>query len=727
MDFAVILAFAGALPAGGLALSVAWQERRSLAHWAFVLGMVVLATESLFSGLSADALLPENMVHWQNWRLVTTSFLPGIWLFFSLTYARGNYREFLAKWRFLLLGAFLIPVGLAVGLRANLITSIGQTPTNGWILKLGAGGFTLYLFLLLSAVLVLMNLERTFRAAVGTMRWRIKFMILGLGLLFAVRAYTSSQVLLFRSVSLSLEAVNSAALLMACLLVLRSLFRTGHFDQNVYPSHSVLHNSFTVMLAGIYLLIVGVLAKVVAFLGGDATFALKSFVVLVGLVLLTMVLLSDRVRLYARRFVSRHFQRPLYDYRTIWRTFTEGTARCVEQADLCSAITKLVSQVFQALSVTVWLRVDGKEKLTFAASTSLSDTKAAHLALDAADASQVISALSIHPDPVDLDSCKETWASALRRLHPGEFRKGGNRVCVPMLAGGELLGIITLGDRVGGVPFSLQDFDLLRSVSDQAAASLLNIQLSQRLSQGKQLEAFQAMSAFFVHDLKNTASTLSLMLQNLPVHFQDPKFRQDALRGVSKTVNHINDLISRLGLLRQELTISTIESDLNELVTAALKGLARGPAKDASIPISTSNSPISAFSFQLSDFTAELHPLPKVHLDPAQIQNVVTNLVLNAREAVGPDGQIKIETSQRNGSVILTVTDNGCGMTPEFVERSLFRPFQTTKKQGIGIGMFQCKTIVEAHRGRIEVDSEPGKGTTFRIFLPADQKISDNT
>ena len=85
-----------------------------------------------------------------------------------------------------------------------------------------------------------------------------------------------------------------------------------------------------------------------------------------------------------------------------------------------------------------------------------------------------------------------------------------------------MLGFLILGDRVGGVPFSVQDLDLLKSISDQSAASLLNIQLSQRLSQAKQLEAFQAMSAFFVHDLKNTASTLSLMLQNLPVALPGP-------------------------------------------------------------------------------------------------------------------------------------------------------------------------------------------------------------
>ena len=521
---------------------------------------------------------------------------------------------------------------------------------------------------------------------------------------------------------------------MACVLILRSLFRVGHFEVNVYPSHSILHNSLTVMLAGIYLVIVGVLAKVVAFFGGDASFALKAFLVLVSLVLLTMLLLSDRVRLNTKRFVSRHFQRPLYDYRTVWRTFTEGTARRVEQPDLCGQIVKLVSETFQALSVTVWLVDDQKENLAFAASTSLFETKASHLQLDRADAAQVMAALSQHPAPLDLDSSKELWAAPLRRLHPDEFRKGGNRVCVPMIAGGELLGVMTLGDRVGAVAYSLQDFDLLKSVSDQAAASLLNIQLSQKLWQAKQLEAFQAMSAFFVHDLKNTASTLSLMLQNLPVHFNDPKFREDALRGISKTVTHINDLIGRLSLLRQELAVQPVESDLNELVMEALEGEETGDSPEGpgfrklkrqsrEVGISQAQEPGAS----RIEVQKELRALPKVRVDPIQIRNVITNLVLNAREAVGVGGQIRVETSQRNGWVVLGVADNGCGMTPEFVQRSLFRPFQTTKKKGIGIGMFQCKMIVEAHRGRIEVESEPGRGTAFRVLLPLDNLKSSSS
>jgi signal transduction histidine kinase len=93
-------------------------------------------------------------------------------------------------------------------------------------------------------------------------------------------------------------------------------------------------------------------------------------------------------------------------------------------------------------------------------------------------------------------------------------------------------------------------------------------------------------------------------------------------------------------------------------------------------------------------------------------------LLLNAREALRPGGEVRVETNQSNGWAVLSVSDDGCGMTPAFLKTSLFRPFQTTKKKGLGIGMFQSKMIVEAHRGKIQVESEPGAGTTFRVMLP---------
>jgi signal transduction histidine kinase len=217
------------------------------------------------------------------------------------------------------------------------------------------------------------------------------------------------------------------------------------------------------------------------------------------------------------------------------------------------------------------------------------------------------------------------------------------------------------------------------------------------------LEAFQTMSAFFVHDLKNTASTLSLMLQNLPKHFDDPSFRQDALRAISKSVDRINALIGRLGYFRQKMDVIPVLTDLNALIRNTVGGLGAGEAERVRM---------------------ELNPVPGVRVDPDQIQKVITNLVLNAREALGEGGQISIRTEPDAGGVMVSVSDTGCGMTPQFMEQSLFRPFQTTKPDGLGIGLFHSKMIVEAHRGKIEVQSRRNEGTTFRVSFPGAGEIT---
>jgi signal transduction histidine kinase len=193
------------------------------------------------------------------------------------------------------------------------------------------------------------------------------------------------------------------------------------------------------------------------------------------------------------------------------------------------------------------------------------------------------------------------------------------------------------------------------------------------------------------------------MLQNLPAHYNDPAFREDALRGLGKAAQHIDDLIKRLTLLRQEMAIRPAEVDLNELVAKVLATLERSPR---------------------ARIVQELRPLPKQAIDSEQLEKVIVNLLLNAHEALNGEGEIRVATQEHKDWTVVSVSDNGCGMPPDFVQRSLFRPFQTTKKHGIGIGMFQSKMIVEAHHGRIEVESEVGKGTTFRVLLPVKHTVT---
>ena len=257
---------------------------------------------------------------------------------------------------------------------------------------------------------------------------------------------------------------------------------------------------------------------------------------------------------------------------------------------------------------------------------------------------------------------------------------------------------MTLGKRVMDQPLSFQDYELLRTMGDQSAAALLNLRLSEKLRQAKELEAFQTMSAFFMHDLKNLASKLSLVSQNMPKYYDNEEFRQDAMQTVSQSVDKIKGMCSRLSLLSQTLDMNPRETCLDDIVRSTVSEM-NGVLK----------------STVETDFA---DGLPLLLLDEEQMRKVLENLLINACEAMGEGGRILVATRKRDAWVELSVSDTGTGMTQEFMEKYLFKPFQTTKKQGMGIGLFHCKTIVEAHGGKIEAESEEGKGSTFRVMLP---------
>jgi signal transduction histidine kinase len=188
-----------------------------------------------------------------------------------------------------------------------------------------------------------------------------------------------------------------------------------------------------------------------------------------------------------------------------------------------------------------------------------------------------------------------------------------------------------------------------------------------------------------------------MTLENLSVHFDNPAFRHDAMSSISQSVDQINTMCGRLSALRENLDIRPVQIDLNQVVTRTVNGMN---------------------SLNNGCLVQKLQPVPEILADPEQIQKVVFNLIINAGHAVGHDGEIVVSTGTQDGWVALSVKDNGCGISKEFMNHFLFQPFKTTKAKGTGIGLFQSKMIVEAHNGIIEVDSREGQGSTFRVLLP---------
>jgi putative PEP-CTERM system histidine kinase len=694
-----VLALAAGMSSAALAAAAARRKQRSLATWCFSAGMLVFALESLFGAIANDALLPEKAAFWGTLALAAKSFLPGVWLTFSLTYSRANYRDFLLRSRWILVGAFLVPLlSLAAIYRPFFYVVAYKPPVDGWGLMLDDPAKILNVLVLVSTVLILMNVERTFRAAVGTMRWRIKFLVLGLGVIFGARIYTGSQALLFSDYSSGRVSVEATALLIGCALIAVAYLRTGFSEIDVYPSRAVLQTSVTVLLTGAYLFVVGVLAQIVVRFGGAASFPIDAFVVLLGVAILAVLLLSDRARQSLQLFISRHFKRPQHDFRQIWARFTRSLSSALDETALGTIAARLISETFGALSVSMWLFDQQGERLIRVNSTSEAEQAPSDDSTTSIAGKELNSAELIKLSrPFDLGRAKEKWARDLMERSSGQFRTGGSPICVPLIGGEHCLGAIVLADRVRGLGYSAEEMDLLKCIGEQVAASLLKLRLTEEIMERKELEAFQTMSAFLIHDLKNAASTLGLMLENLPTHFNNPAFREDAFRGIGSAASRINDLINRMNALRHELPLKPAELDLNLVVAEAL----------ATLNGTLENKLVTKFD-----------QIPKILADGQQLQSVCTNLLLNACDAVDTNGRISVETTRQGEWIALSVSDNGCGMTEQFIKNSLFRPFRSTKKKGLGIGMFQSKTIVEAHQGKIHVESQLGVGTTFRVMLP---------
>jgi putative PEP-CTERM system histidine kinase len=666
---------------------------KAAVSWCFFAGMALLAAERMLDQrAAAGADTAEAVVQWLGRAMWVNAVSPGFWLAFSLMYARGNAAEHVCRWMWILIIAFVVPPAVMAGAIGPVV--VHSVVEEGDVFLFPAAGKACLMLVLILMLGVIINLEKTFRASVGMSRWRIKYMFLGLTMIFGVKIYTLSQMLLFSAYDPALSRLATLGVILGCALLAVGHFRSGFGKIDLYPSRTVLQGSLTILLAGGYFLVVGVLAQLVKMMGGMASFPAQALVVLLGLVGLTVLLLSDRFRTGLQRFVSRHFQRAEHDFRKIWTEFTKRTSSVLDEITLAVNAAEVISENFHVLGVTVFRASVDPPALHCLSSTEKQRAQT-HVDLDAAAMDEI---RALGPS-FNLEDPKHPWADDIRKACPAKFGHGGDRLAIPLVAAEQLVGLVILADRVNGVPYSHEEMDLLACIGDQLAGALLNHSLTEKVLQAKELEAFQTISTFFVHDLKNAANSLNLTLQNLPIHFDDPEFRMDAMKTVGRSVVRINQMILKLSSLRHEMPLHRVPCRLDLLCAEVLDGLKPEMRNSAVIH-------------------RDLQVVPEFRLDLEAIRSVVTNLVVNAREAMAGKGDIHVATRTENGRLLLSVADEGCGMSADFIKNQLFRPFHSTKTKGLGIGMFQCKKIVEAHQGSIGVESTPDQGTRFTILFP---------
>ncbi len=300
---------------------------------------------------------------------------------------------------------------------------------------------------------------------------------------------------------------------------------------------------------------------------------------------LAVLLLSDRARQRIHTFVGRHFKKAQHDSVRMWTLFSQRLASVTDEAGLSAVSTKLISETFDALTVTLWLRNEETGQFVIGHSTGRPTSRADTGPSADTLPSSVADGLQGRSSPFELDTIDEPWAEELRQRNVSTFPNGGNRLCVPLQAGSQIVGVLVLADRISAAIYTVEELELLKCIGDQITSVVLNLRLAGEVARSKELDAFRTMSAFFVHDLKNAAASLNLMLKNLPVHFDDPAFRQDTLRGIGNTAQRIDGMISRLSMVRQQADAVRIDTDLNHIITQhsgrrghARRGIGPGPA-----------------------------------------------------------------------------------------------------------------------------------------------------
>ena len=252
----------------------------------------------------------------------------------------------------------------------------------------------------------------------------------------------------------------------------------------------------------------------------------------------------------------------------------------------------------------------------------------------------------------------------------------------------------------------LQSSDDYRSLADNinVVTDQLRAQIA-REEESRQFESFMRISAMLTHDLKNAIEGLSLTVGNMEKHFDNPQFRTDAMRGLTSATDKLKALVARLS---RPMT--------------SLSGEHKRPTNVDLVPIIQRVVSLTAEPVRgKHSIITRLPPSLMALADAARVEEVLENLVLNALEAMTDrGGTLTIEAGHTaKGSPTFAVSDTGRGMSQQFITSRLFRPFSTTKKTGIGLGLYTCREVIKASGGSIDVESVEGAGTTFRVVLPS--------
>jgi putative PEP-CTERM system histidine kinase len=529
----------------------------------------------------------------------------------------------------------------------------------------------------------LLTIENFWRNTAAERRWHVWPLCVAVGGVFSYELFLFSDAFITRGrvdPGLALGRPIVAAF-MAPLLAL-AMVRNREWRVDIHVSRQVVLHTATLGASGCFLLAVAIVGMVLRGFGGDWGLVLQLAMLFGSIVVLAIVLASGSVRRRLNYVISRNFFTHRYDYRVEWLKFIELVSEPKEGEELSVRIIRALAEFVDSPAGVLWCLSRGIGYLPTAA-WKLPIPDQMKMAVD---------------NPFVLGFRDGSWIQerrpeAVDRMW--SFASDRAWLAVPLSHRREVVGFVILDRATYTVGLDWEAFDLLRAAGRQAASYLAEERSTKVLRDSELLTEYSKRFAFVVHDIKNLASQLNLIVSNAKRHIEDPEFQRDMLQTVEDSVARMNNLLSQLKadaaprasrLLDPNLVLSAVASELSG-------GL---------VPV---------------EFHHEVGAC-LVAIDPDRLRSALTHLVQNAIDVSCPTDRVVISSRRLGAQLLIEVTDTGPGMDEAFIRNELFLPFRSTKSGGYGIGAFQTRELVRMAGGDLEVISEKGFGTTMRIILP---------
>jgi putative PEP-CTERM system histidine kinase len=484
---------------------------------------------------------------------------------------------------------------------------------------------------------------------------------------------------------------GAVMLLVVGLLAIGVLRHDGNL--RFRPSRSLAFQSFSLLVIGAYLIVMALVAQGLAYAGGElARLAQVGLLALAGAVALA-VLPSRKLRGWLRVSLSKHLFQHRYDYRAEWLRFTDTMGRAGPTAPpLRERIVQTVADITDSPSGLLltpgddgglvldarwqWPAIDVPAEALTGAGARFYESSQFILDLDDLRTGRV-EGIPAAAHPAWLTEQESVWA------------------LVPLVHYERLVGVVVLARPPLARRLDWEDFDLLRVVGRQLASYLAEQASQDALSEALRFDEFNRRIAFVMHDIKNLASQLSLLARNAEKHADKPAFRDDMLLTLRNSTDKLQALLARLGRYGAHGGEALQPVAVDELLA---KVAARYAGQQEVVVVE--------------------RPSCTVLADREALEQALVHLVQNATEASAESTGVFLDLAEEDSHAVIEVIDSGPGMSPEFIRTRLFKPFNSSKPGGFGIGAYEARELVRAMGGRLDVESREGLGTRFRLRLP---------